>query len=74
MKISEVVFNKSGCCGNHPYADIRHPNGYVSNVQDNGDGTVTVTTFGSNWVAVGPATYDNDAEFDSRMQSDATLI
>ena len=71
MQISKIVFDKVGCCGSHQYTEIRHPNGYVSHVQDNGDGSATVTTFCANFVEAGPVRYDNDADFSARLEADA---
>lgn len=71
MKISEIVFDKVGCCGSHPYTEIRHPNGYVSHIQDGGDGSVTVTTFCANFVEAGPVRYSADADFAARIDADA---
>lgn len=73
MKINEIVFDKAGCCGSHPYTEIRHQNGYVSHVQDGGDGSVTVTTYCANFVERGPVRYENDADFTDRITADAAL-
>ncbi len=74
MKISDIFFDKQGCCGSHQYTEIRQQNGYVSHVQDNGDGTVTVTTHGPGYVVTGSECCLDDASFNARMTADAELI
>lgn len=73
MKISDIVFDQVGCCGSHPRAEIRHVNGFVSHIEDGGDGSVTVTTFCANFVESGAVRYATDTAFNARMQADAAL-
>lgn len=71
MTINDLVFNQSGCCGTHSWAEVRHDNGNVSLVYDNGDGTYAVATKAAGMLMRGQENYDSSAGVEQRLTEDA---
>lgn len=45
MKISELNFEFSGCCGGESYAKVIHESGVMTQVYKSADGTYAATTY-----------------------------
>lgn len=72
MKFTDLVFDQQGCCGTHVYAVVRHDNGSVSTVYDNGDGTWDVVTHAVGMLMRAQRRYESQAEVETRLAEDAS--
>lgn len=73
MMFDELAFEKTGCCGAHSYSEVVHPNGVISQVYDNKDGTYSVATMAAGMLLRGQQTYDSRDAVESRLAEDAAI-
>lgn len=72
MKFSDLVFDKSGCCGTHAWAEVRHQNGIRSDVSPV-EGGWTVVAFAGNVLMRGQRFCATEDEVEARLNEDALI-
>jgi len=71
VKFDQLVFDKAGCCGSHSWAEVRHENGNISAIYDNGDGSYDVVTHAAGMLIRGQERYESQQAVEQRLMEDA---
>lgn len=73
MKISDLNFEFSGCCGGESYAKVVHENGLMTQVYQSDDGAYAVITYAGSAIYRSMQTGLSAAEAEQRIVADATI-
>lgn len=74
MKFSDLKFDRVGCCGCEPWANVQHDSGLRSEVRHNceGDG-FTVAAFCGNTLIRGERAAADEAAVEALLEADAGI-
>lgn len=73
MKISDLNFEFTGCCGGEASAKVVHENGLMTQVYQSDDGTYAAVTYAGGAIYRPIQTGMSDADAELRIDADAAI-